>query len=332
MSRRPRLALRVSAVVTLSIVASLLLVNYLVTLSVDADDSQVLVLLYLLGALVGGFLLAGALDRMMVRPITDLAREVRSAADEGWRDPLQVPRQGDELGDLGRALEELRAATVSQREELQHRLDSVSTLAAGVAHEVNNPNGVVLSRVGYLLQVADEEGLDPDVIEDLQTIEHQARRVGSVASGLLEFVRPGPEGREPVDLHEVLALAVALLKERASHEGVALELVVPHAPCPLGRRDRLEQVAFNLVKNALECGAKRVTVRTRPDGFEIVDDGPGIADNARARIFEPFFTTKSAQGGTGLGLAVSYGIVQDHGGTLTVDSSPSGTTFRVGFP
>ena len=81
-----------------------------------------------------------------------------------------------------------------------------------------------------------------------------------------------------------------------------------------------------------ECGAKRVTVRTRPDGFEVVDDGPGIADNARARIFEPFFTTKSAQGGTGLGLAVSYGIVQDHGGTLTVESSPSGTTFRVGFP
>ena len=70
----------------------------------------------------------------------------------------------------------------------------------------------------------------------------------------------------------VLALAVALLKERASHEGVALELVAPHAPCPLGRRDRLEQVAFNLVKNALECGAKRVTVRTRPDGFEVVDE------------------------------------------------------------
>ena len=332
MSRRPRLALRVSAVVTLSIVASLLLVNYLVGLSADADDSQVLVLLYLLGALVGGFLLAGALDRMMVRPITDLASQVRSAADEGWREPLDLPRQGDELGDLGRALEELRAATVSQREELQQRLDSVSTLAAGVAHEVNNPNGVVLSRVGYLLQIADEEGLDPDVIEDLQTIEHQARRVGSVASGLLEFVRPGPEDRGPVDLSEVLALAVALLKDRASQEGVVLELVARAAPRPIGRRDRLEQVAFNLVKNAVECGATRVIVRTRPDGFEVVDDGPGIDDDARARIFEPFFTTKSAQGGTGLGLAVSYGIVQDHGGILTVDSSPSGTTFRVGFP
>ena len=324
--------MRVSAVVTLSIVSSLLLVNYLVGLSVEADDSQVLVLLYLLGALVGGFLLAAALDRMMVRPITDLARQVRNAADEGWREPLEVPRQGDELGDLGRALEQLRAATVSQREELQQRLDSVSTLAAGVAHEVNNPNGVVLSRVGYLLQIADEEGLDPDVIEDLQTIEHQARRVGSVASGLLEFVRPGPEDRGPVDLHEVLALSVALLKERASHEGVALELVVGDAPRPIGRRDRLEQVAFNLVKNAVECGATRVTVRLRPDGFEVVDDGPGIADHARARIFEPFFTTKSHQGGAGLGLAVSYGIVQDHGGTLTVESSPSGTTFRVGFP
>jgi two-component system, NtrC family, sensor kinase len=310
----------------------MLLVNFLVGLPVGPEEGRVLVLLYVLGALLLGFLLAGALDWMMVRPIQTLARQVRAAAESGWSEPLALPREGDELGDLGQALEELRASTVTQREELEQRLATIGELAAGVAHEVNNPNGVVLSRVSYLLRVADDEGLDPDVIDDLQTIEHQAQRVSKVASALLDFVRPGPTGRQPVELAEVVELTVALLRPSAREAAVDLVLESGPEPRPQGRRDRLEQVAFNLVKNAIECGGTAVTVRMRPDGFEVGDDGPGIDAARLPRVFEPFYTTKADQGGTGLGLAVSYGIVKDHGGDLQVQSSASGTTFTVRFP
>lgn len=334
MARRPRLALRVSAVVTLAIVASMLLVSWLVGLPTAGEDVRPLVFLYLVGALGGGFLLAGALDWMMVRPVQRLASQVRSAADNGWSEPLMLPPAGDELGDLGRALEDLRTSTVAQRGELESQLANIGELAAGVAHEVNNPNGVVLSRVGYLLKIADEEGLDPDVIDDLQVIEHQARRVSRVASSLLEFVRPGPEGRLPVDLAEVLELTVALLMPLARGAQVEVCLELPCAPRPVGRRDRLEQVTFNLVKNAVEAcrPGGRVIVRTHPLGFSVKDEGAGIPPDVLPRVFEPFFSTKGGEG-SGLGLAVSYGIVKDHSGTLAVQSTEgAGTTFTASFP
>ena len=317
----------------------MLLVHWLVGLPSEGDDPRALVLLFVVGALVGGFLLAAALDRMMVRPLQSLSRQVRQAAESGWSESLKIPPPGDELGDLGRALEELRASVVYQRGELESRLANISELAAGVAHEINNPNGVVLARVGYLLKIADEEGLDPDVIEDLQVIEHQGRRVSRVASALLEFVRPGPGGRTLVELRDVLELTTALLGPAASAAEVTLVLEQGPSPQVNGRRDRLEQVAFNLVKNAIEaCDAGgRVRVRALANGFEVRDDGAGIPEEHLARIFEPFFSTKrhqesGAREGSGLGLAVSYGIVKDHAGTLEVRSTVGeGSIFTVRF-
>ncbi len=318
----------------------MLLVHWLVGLpSAAGEDPRALVLLFVGGAVVGGFLLAAALDRMMVRPIQSLSQQVRQAAESGWSESLETPPPGDELGDLGRALEELRASVVSQRGELESRLANIGELAGGVAHEINNPNGVVLSRVGYLLKIADEEGLDPDVIDDLQVIEHQARRVSRVASALLEFVHPGPGDRTLVDLCEVLELTTALLVPAAAAAEVTLVLEEGPSLRVNGRRDRLEQVAFNLMKNAIEgCDVGgRVTVRPLPHGFEVEDDGSGIPEEHLERIFEPFFSTKRHQEigvreGSGLGLAVSYGIVKDHAGTLEVRSTVGeGSIFTVRF-
>ena len=346
---RVNLALRLSVLVFLSIVVLMLAVDWIFGMSVEGDRRPAL-LLFVSVALVGGLVVAFALDRMVVKPIQGTIQQVRSTAGEDWRSPIE-PQGGPEMQELGHALEKLRADLVAERDQLEQRVEertdqlreaekqlgeqarlaALGQLAAGVAHEVNNPNGVVLSRVGYLLRVADEEGLDPDVIEDLETIEHQAQRVSAIAGSLLQYGRTSPGGRGPVPVHEVLDLCAGLLRHEAASRGLGIEVEGDPAHVVEADRDALEQVAFNLTRNALDASDEgRIVLRSRPDGFEVVDQGRGIDPEVLPRIFEPFFTTKELGRGTGLGLSVSYGIVSEHGGRIEVDSTPgAGATFRV---
>ncbi|HJN75914.1 MAG TPA: ATP-binding protein [Myxococcota bacterium] len=348
---RVNLALRLSVLVFLSIVALMVAVDWIIGLSVPGDRRPAL-LLFVSVALIGGLIVAFALDRMVVKPIQSTIGQVRSTSNEDWRKVIE-PQGGPEMQELGHALEQLRADLVAERDQLERRVEerteqlreaerqlgqqarlaALGQLAAGVAHEVNNPNGVVLSRVGYLLKVADDEGLDPDVIEDLETIEHQSQRVASIAGNLLQFGRTTPGGMGPVVVTEVLELSAGLLRHQAGERSV--EVVVDADPGHVvdADRDALEQVVFNLVRNALDaCDEGRVTLRSHVDGFSVEDQGRGIDPDVLPRIFEPFFTTKGVGRGTGLGLSVSYGIVSEHGGRIEVDSTPgAGTTFRVHF-
>ncbi|MCB9764671.1 MAG: hypothetical protein H6739_33155 [Alphaproteobacteria bacterium] len=356
---RSRLALRLSGLVTAAIIASTLAVRQL---GGAADPQPEGWVLYLGVAVLGGLGVAAALDALVVRPLQQVVEQVRAASARGWTESIRPPRGAAELTELGAALEALRGSVIAQRRELEalnteleHRVElrtrqlaraqeqllraarlaGLGELAAGVAHEVNNPTGVILSRVDYLLSVADDEGLDPDVIDDLQVIAHQARRVARVTGDLLRLGRDDDRQVGPVPLREVLALTCSLLAPQAREAGVSLALAGDAEPVARGDRGQLEQLAFNLARNALDACAEggAVQLALRPDGFAVIDDGHGIPDALRARIFEPFVTTRPPGQGSGLGLAVAFGVVADHGGRIEVDSSPGrGATFTVTLP
>ena len=358
-----QLSLRLSAAVTLFIVGSLLMLEW-VTRVLDTGAQQGILALYLVFALIGGVGLAFFLDVLVTRPLGQVVRHVRTATRYGWTRPTPIPRGRGEIAELAAALEDLRLRVeekqvalnelneelelrvVRRTQELQRaqsqlvhaaKMAGIGQLGAGVAHEVNNPNGIILSRAGYLLSVADEEGLDPDVIEDLEIIQSQSRRIADVTGNLLKFGRRGVGARAALDLSAIANLIAELLAPSAQRAGVELLIEAEPGARAYGCQGELEQVVFNLVKNAIDACAegRSVTVSTAPGLLQVVDEGIGVPAEVLPRVFEPFYTTKPVGSGTGLGLSVSYGIVTDHGGTIDVASpgpSGRGTVFTVTLP
>jgi len=219
------------------------------------------------------------------------------------------------------------------------RLAAVGQLAAGIAHEINNPVGIMSSRIELMLIEAKEQGLPDAVLEDLRVLHRHAMRVTDIAAKLLTFARETPADRQPVDINTVVTDALALVEKQLGRNGVHVESRLGAGLSPvLGHANALQQVVLNLVTNAGQAladhGTIRVTTVTDAAGrvtIEVADDGPGIAPDALTHVFDPFFTTKPT--GTGLGLSVSYGIVRDHGGTIDVRSEIGrGSTFTVSLP
>lgn len=204
-----------------------------------------------------------------------------------------------------------------------YRLASIGELAAGVAHEVNNPLHAISGTAELLLM----EALPEDVRSDLQSIRMEAKRAGSIIRNLLAFARPRPPEKKPLDLDEVVGSVVELRLPQLRLASVTVEMEVdPATPPALADADQVRQIVHNLLANAdhairQEHPEGRIVVRIRPrDGMvEMVveDTGPGIREEVRKRIFDPFFTTKSVGEGTGLGLSVSYRLAEEHGGEIT---------------
>ena len=218
------------------------------------------------------------------------------------------------------------------------KLAAIGELVAGVAHELNNPLTVVKTTAALL-----EGELRGEAAEDARAIREHADRAARIVRGLLHFARRTPHERAPTDLNGVVGRVCAFREGglRAAH--VALETrFAPDLPLTLADGPQLEQVVLNLLSNAEQAiasgrGRGRVAVSTEAgDGvlrFRVADDGPGIPEEVRARVFDPFFTTRGVGEGTGLGLAVSHGIVAEHGGTVTVKSEPgAGAVFTVEIP
>jgi two-component system NtrC family sensor kinase len=343
--------------VSLMIVGQMLLLSWLLE-NIGAEFHTALILAFVVGALAAGLVLAAALDWLVTRPLLQLAQQVRRLRDHGYGEPI-VPTGMDEPRELGEALERLRQLVVEREEELRtlnqelearvqarteqlrsaqsqliraEKLASVGKLAGGVAHEVNNPTGVILARSSYLVSVADDEGMDPDVIEDLEVIVSQAQRIRTITGDLLSFARRSDAARAPVDLAEIAELTCSLLKHAASKAGVRVERSAAGPVMALGQRDALEQVVFNLVKNAIEATPRGGQVRIEAGASQapgrvhlrVDDNGEGVPPELQASIFDPFFTTKPVGQGTGLGLSLVYGIVEDHQGTIQVQDSPLG--------
>ncbi|HEX7294670.1 MAG TPA: ATP-binding protein, partial [Pyrinomonadaceae bacterium] len=233
-------------------------------------------------------------------------------------------------------------ARITLEEQLQQRekLSSIGLLAAGVAHEVNTPLTGVSSYTQMLLGMLNEN--DPKHAL-LQKVRTQAERATNIVNNLLNFSRTGSATEfAETDVSRVLDDTLQLLEPQLRRSQI--EIVRDYdddAPEAYANAGKLQQVFTNLILNARDAipdGGGRITVSTgtADDGSlvaEISDNGIGIAPENVAKIYDPFYTTKGVGQGTGLGLAVSYGIVQEHAGRISVDSTPGhGTTFRITLP
>ena len=243
----------------------------------------------------------------------------------------------DRLRDFVDAEQRERALAISQLRHAE-RLNVIGTLAAGVAHELGNPLNVIMGSAELMVLPT----ATPSQLQAYsRAILRQGTRMSEIISHLLEFGRRGGTARKETSLGDLVDRTIALLEKTAQHE----RCTVVHLPHPPGihalvNASEIEQVLANLVLNALhakkgERGEVRVGCSLEGgDACLIVeDDGAGIAPADLPKIFDPFFTTKEVGKGTGLGLSVSYGIVEDHGGTITVASElGKGTRFVVRLP
>ncbi|MFO7652912.1 MAG: ATP-binding protein [Candidatus Krumholzibacteriia bacterium] len=255
----------------------------------------------------------------------------------------------DESGEATRVLWVGRDVTEQRDLEANlirtERLAALGTLAAGFAHEVNNPLGVMLGFNELLLARAEPGSRDH---EELEVVQRQGRQCQRIVENLLSFARGGTGGAERCDVNVVVAEMSAVVRHALEMHGVRLVLDLAEA-LPPARVDprELQQVLLNLVQNAADAQPEggEVRIRTRhlaPQQqveITVADDGPGIPAADRQRIFAPFYTTKPEGKGTGLGLFVSYGIVERHGGDLLCGSrtaletdAGTGTTFTVRLP
>ncbi len=220
----------------------------------------------------------------------------------------------------------------------QDRLAAIGLLASGVAHEVNTPLTGISSYAQMLLEETDPS--DPRY-ELLRKIERQTARASTIATGLLNFSRgTGEEHKDALDLAEMIDEALTLIEPQLRGTEIRIErALVPGLPPLQGHRGKLQQVVLNLLLNARDALDGRGTIRVALHALrdrvriEVTDDGCGIAEEDQRRIFDPFFTTKQPGKGTGLGLALSWNIVKEHGGEIGVESRVGeGTTFTVDLP
>jgi signal transduction histidine kinase len=227
------------------------------------------------------------------------------------------------------------------------RMASVGTLAAGVAHEINNPLASVIANLDMALQdvlaVAKRIELPPDLAEELQDARDAADRVREIVRDLKIFSRAEEERQGPVDVELVLESTLRMAWNELRHRA-RLVKVFGKVPLVEANEPRLGQVFLNLIINAVQAipmgnyEGNQITISTSldPQGrvvVEISDTGSGIPVEVRARLFTPFFTTKPVGVGTGLGLAISHRIIAQLGGTLTFESEVgTGTQFRVTLP
>ena len=221
------------------------------------------------------------------------------------------------------------------------KLAAVGEMAAGIAHELNNPLTTV---TGFSELVLDELPQDSEHREELEMVLREARRASDVVRRLLDFSRQGERVRSQADLNEVVNDVIALTRHLTHTNRVELTLDLDvKLPWIFIDRNQMKQVLLNLIHNALQAmpngGDLRVSTRIVEREqrnwvlMSIKDSGIGITPDDQGRIFEPFFTTRGDRGGTGLGLSVTFGIVTDHGGMIEISSEPDkGSTFGVWLP
>jgi signal transduction histidine kinase len=242
---------------------------------------------------------------------------------------------------FSRAVAELKSA----QEQLIHsnRLSALGAMYASLAHEVNNPLGILSARAKLALATAREARESPvpeDVVQALEIMDRQALRIGEIMRSLLAFARKTELALGPLDLNRVVAEVAELVEKPFAKQGVAVRTELEPALPPLqGSADHLQQVLLNLLTNARDAMPRggTVGVRTYQAGGKVVaevrDTGGGLPADVQKRLFEPFFTTKDVGKGSGLGLSVSYGIVSAHGGELTAGNAPGGgALFRLSLP
>jgi signal transduction histidine kinase len=296
-------------------------------------------------ALVPNLLLLLLVVRTISRPLQRITVAAVQVTKGEYGTEVDLRKSNDEIGLLADSFNEMSRKMASDIENLRKmneqlvradKLAAMGTLAAGVAHEVNNP----LASISSLIQMMRSENGSADVGEKLELIQTQIQRITRVTKDLTDFARARPAARSSVDIDRVIETALRLAEFDSTFQKLKISnRVSTELPKILADADQLQQVFLNIFLNARDAmpngGELTVSTRTSTDGIsvEISDTGSGIASANAMDVFDPFFTTKPAGKGTGLGLAVCYGIVTAHGGTLEVrQNEGSGATFVVTLP
>ncbi len=296
------------------------------------------------------------------RPVKELLQHSKRVGDLHLASRAQV-LSGDEIGELAVSFNNMTSRLQAARNELREwghtleakveertlqlkdtqaqllrseKLASLGELVAGIAHELNNPlTGILV--ITSLLQK--KEGLEPALQEDLDTILHESNRCARIVKGLLDFSRVTTPHKSLVDVHEIMERALSLIGTQSIfHDVVFDRQYAPQVSAVMADANQLEQVFINIVLNAGQAMPEggTLTFRTCQEDaqarIDIEDTGRGIPEELLGKIFDPFFTTKE-ESGTGLGLSVSYGIIEVHGGSIEVWSEVDrGTRFTIRLP
>ena len=238
--------------------------------------------------------------------------------------------------------EKMNAAVTEAR-----KLASIGELAAGVAHEINNPVAIMLEHAGWMEDLLGEEDLQKAEILDefkhsLKQISIQGVRCKEITHKLLSFARSTDRTHTNIQLNDTIGETLNIVCNANSKlEGITIHTdLARDLPTVLASQTEMEEVFMNLIKNAIDAidpGGGSLKIRSRKEGNEVVvdisDTGHGMSETVLARVFDPFFTTKPAGQGTGLGLSICYGIIKKLGGSLTADSVVgAGTTFHIRIP
>jgi two-component system NtrC family sensor kinase len=227
------------------------------------------------------------------------------------------------------------------------KMAALGKMAAGIAHEVNNPLAVIKEKVGWVKDLLSEEDVQSsenfqEFQDAVNKIEHHVERAKKVTHRLLGFARRMEPVEEKVDINRTLSETIGFLENDARYKNIEIRSEFdPRLPATLSDSSQIQQVFLNILNNAVDAIGKdgRITVKTgcnqqdREIAVSISDSGPGIPAEVQTRIFDPFFTTKEVGKGTGLGLSISYSIVEKLGGRIMVASQEGkGTTFTIYLP
>ncbi len=325
----------------------------------SAERYKKIFLITTIGALGLMVLISHVLARLLTKPLTELrdgARRIGSG-DLDYRLSLRTHDEIEQVaGEFNRMADQLRAfyseleARIREKTEAlekthqrlvqSEKLAAIGTLAAGVAHEINNPLDGILNCIARIRKKPGDAGQLKSYL-DLMT--EALLRIGTVVRQLLDFSRRQELSLQPTNLGAVVEEALSMADYNLRESAIALEKdLAPDAPPIMGDAHHLQQVFLNLILNAIAAMPEGGTLRVRshvpadavgPLCVEIQDTGMGIPEDQIDRIFDPFYTTKAVGQGTGLGLSVSFNIIKEHHGTIEVESIPGeGTTFRVHLP
>ncbi len=317
-----------------------------------------------ISVLVLSLLLSLLLTRFVNRPIDKLLAATKTAAEGNLEQTVGV-QSHDELGELAKSfnhmiteLKRSRDAVEEWTQTLEHRVQertqelqrvqdqliragkmaAIGELAAGVAHEINNPLTGVLTFSSLMLKKVDE---NHPWKKDLENIVQQTTRCRNIVRGLLDFARQRKPDKKEWDVHRLIEQTLTLVEKQAPFQNIKIKKEFnPSIPLLFVDGDQIQQVFMNIILNAADAMTENggtLTIQTAlQDGMATVaftDTGCGIPKEHLPKLFDPFFTTKQTGKGTGLGLAISYGIIQSHNGDIEVESEVGkGSTFRVKLP
>ncbi|MEO8574226.1 MAG: ATP-binding protein [Pyrinomonadaceae bacterium] len=296
-------------------------------------------------ALFPNLLLLLLVVRTISRPLQRITVAAVQVTKGDYGTEVDLRKSNDEIGLLADSFNEMSRKMASDIENLRQmneqlmradKLAAMGTLAAGVAHEVNNP----LASISSLIQMMRSENGSAEIGDRLELIQTQIQRITRVTKDLTDFARVNPAAKVPVSINDVIETAFRLAEFDATFQKLTITKdLEPHLPEVLADADQLQQVVLNIFLNARDAmpAGGELNASTRQFGSEIIieisDTGTGIGTESAKQVFDPFFTTKTAGKGTGLGLAVCYGIVSAHGGRLELrQNDDGGATFIVTLP